>query len=103
MSDFVGSNLSIKIRKSRSEQFWKYISQFRKTNTDLMHLEINGVLINKPLYILRYFQQIFSLFRVVLAQKPYLLLIILRKIYHRYISNSDVYNAIRWLRPTESV
>lgn len=52
---------------------------------------------------LRYFQQVFSLFRVVLAQKLYLLFIILRKIYHGYISNPDVHNAIRWPLPTKSV
>jgi hypothetical protein len=34
--------------KSHPKQFWKYVSQFRKKNADLLHLEINGILTNKP-------------------------------------------------------
>jgi hypothetical protein len=40
---FVNKNL-----KSHPKQFWEYESQFRKTNTGLIHFEINYIPIDKP-------------------------------------------------------
>jgi hypothetical protein len=50
--------------KSHPKQFWKYVSQFMKTNTDLIHLQNNGILIIKPRDIvqafLEHFQSVYS-------------------------------------------
>jgi hypothetical protein len=48
---------------SRRKQFWIHVSQCRKTDTDLIHIEINGILINKPRDIgafSEYFQLVYS-------------------------------------------
>jgi hypothetical protein len=34
--------------KSHPNQFWKSVSQFRENNTDVTHLDIDGVALNKP-------------------------------------------------------
>jgi hypothetical protein len=34
--------------KSHPKQFWKHISQFKKKNTDLIHLDIDPVVLNTP-------------------------------------------------------
>jgi hypothetical protein len=50
--------------KSHHKQLWKYVSQFNKTNTDFIHLEMNGILINLPHAFTeafsKYFQPVYS-------------------------------------------
>jgi hypothetical protein len=54
--------------------------------------------------LLRHFQNIFSRFVVVPALEPFLLLINLRKfLSSAAVSNSDVSNAVKRLRPAKSV
>jgi hypothetical protein len=69
---FVVSSVDEKL-KSHPKQVWKYLSQFRKTVTDLIHLEINGILINKRRDISEAFLKLFSRFIMVLALEPFLL------------------------------
>jgi hypothetical protein len=90
--------------KSHPKQFWKYVSQFRKKNTDLIHLEISGTLINKPRDVgeafATHFQSVYGsscsgTFPFINQSTDVLPL--------APISNSDVPNAIKRLRSTKSV
>jgi hypothetical protein len=90
--------------KSHPNQFWKYILQFRKKNSDLIHLEINGILINKPREIAEAFSKHFrsvnssscpGTFPFINQSTDVLSL--------AHISNLDVHNAINRRRPTKSV
>jgi hypothetical protein len=37
--------------KSHPQQFWKYASQYRRKNNDLIHLDVEGAFLNNPLDI----------------------------------------------------
>jgi arginine decarboxylase-like protein len=80
------------------------VSQFRKKNTDLILLEISGILINKLRDIAeafsKHFQSVYgsscSVTFPFINQSTKVLPL-------APISNSDVHNAIKRLRPTKSV
>ncbi|PNF19791.1 hypothetical protein B7P43_G14658 [Cryptotermes secundus] len=92
--------------KSNPQQFWKYVSQHRKKYNDLTYLDDDGVLLNEPHDIVesfsKHFQSVFnrstlgidtlSLDKLCTDNLPL-----------AYISNRDVQNAIKRLRPTKSV
>jgi hypothetical protein len=97
LTDHVGSSVD-KNLKSHPDQFWKYVSTFRKTNTDLIQLEINGILINKFRDIAeafsKHFQSVYSSSypgTIHFTNKP------MKVLSSAPISNSDVYDAIKRL------
>jgi hypothetical protein len=92
--------------RSHPQQFWTYISQHKKKNNDLTHLDVDGVFLNKSHDIAEAFSKhfksvynsnsscsnIFSFVKHCTENLPL-----------ASISDSDVQNAIKWLRPTKSV
>jgi hypothetical protein len=51
------------------------VSQLRNKNTDLLRLDRDVAVLNKPCEFLSHFQSIFNQFIVVLTVEPFLLLI----------------------------
>lgn len=92
--------------KSHPQQFWKYVSQYRKKNSDATHLNIDGVLLHNPLDIAESFSEHFRSVYNSSSPCPGTFTTV------NYcadilpiasISASEVQNAIKRLRPTKSV
>jgi hypothetical protein len=67
--------------KSQPKQFRKYVSQFKKNRSYLIHLDMDGVVLNKPRDIAEAFLNIFNRFVEDLAVEPLLPLIRVLKSY----------------------
>ena len=92
--------------KSNPRQFWKYVSQYRARNSDLTHLDVDGVLLQNPSEMVaafsKHFQSIYdgsTSYSGTLNSVNYSTGVLPTA----RISASDVQNAIKRLRPTKSV
>jgi hypothetical protein len=91
-----------KTLKSHPKQFWKYVPRLRKTNADVMHLEVTGILITTPRDIAEEFSKYYNRFIIVLVPAPFINQS--TKVSSLApISNLDIHNAIKRLGPTKSV
>jgi hypothetical protein len=90
--------------KSHPRQFWKYVSQFRKKSADLIHLDMDGVVLNEPRDIAeafsKHFQSVYSssCYGTSSSLNPDA-----ENLHVAPVLNSDVQNAIKRLRPSKSV
>jgi hypothetical protein len=88
--------------KSHPKQFWKYVSQFKKKSTDLIRLDVDGVL-NKPRDIAEAFSKYFQSVYSSSCYGTSSLVNQCAEILHLApISNPDVLNAVKQLRPSKS-
>jgi hypothetical protein len=90
--------------KSQPKQFWKYVTSFRKRNSNSIQLEVDGKHLIKPNHAADEFSNHFQ--SVYYNSCPFVLLTLLSSsefLPLALVSDSDVIKAIKRLRPSKSV